>query len=116
MSDIIVRYFHFIGIIVMSAALVAEHLLLKNRLSGDEIRRLAIVDIVFAAAATVVLVAGLALWLWVGKPAEFYTRNGIFHAKLTLFILMALISLYPTAYFLRTGAPALSCWRCPRVS
>ena len=101
MSEIIIRYCHFIAFMVLTAMLVAEHLLLKKRLTADEVRRLAIVDLVYGIAATVALVAGLALWFWVGKPAEFYTRNGIFHTKVTLFIVMALISIYPTVFFIR---------------
>lgn len=101
MSEIIIRYCHFIAFMVLTAMLVAEHLLLKKRLTADEVRRLAIIDLVYGIAATVALVAGLALWFWVGKPAEFYTRNGIFHTKVTLFIVMALISIYPTVFFIR---------------
>ncbi|MEZ5526744.1 MAG: DUF2214 family protein [Gammaproteobacteria bacterium] len=36
-----------------------------------------------------------------GKPAAFYNGNPVFHAKLTLFVLIALLSIYPTVFLLR---------------
>lgn len=39
---------------------------------------------------------------WRGaKPAEFYTGNPVFHAKLTLFVVVGLLSIYPTVFLLR---------------
>jgi putative membrane protein len=114
MEDIIVRYVHFVAIIVLSAALVAEHLLLKPVINGEELRKLAIIDLVYGIAALVVLAAGLALWLWVGKPAEFYTNNGIFHAKLTLFVVMGLISIRPTVFFIRNRRAKVQTLVVPR--
>jgi putative membrane protein len=55
----------------------------------------------YGLGAVLVLIAGLTLWFWVGKPAEFYTKNWIFHTKLTLFIVLGLLSIYPTVFFLR---------------
>ena len=57
-------------------------------------------DLVYGISAVIALVSGLGLWLWVGKPAEFYSVNWIFHVKLTLFILVFLLSLYPTRFFI----------------
>jgi putative membrane protein len=41
------------------------------------------------------------MWLQVGKPPAFYTENGLFHVKLTLFVLSSLVSIYPTLFFLK---------------
>lgn len=101
MLEVLIRYLHFIAILAMFSALVAEHLLIKAQLSGPELRRLAIVDAIYGVSALLVLTAGLLLWFWVGKPADFYTGNPVFHAKLSAFILVALLSVYPTVFFLR---------------
>ncbi|TMO92286.1 DUF2214 domain-containing protein, partial [Pseudoalteromonas sp. S3178] len=37
----------------------------------------------------------------VGKPSEFYTKNPIFHAKVGLFLLIALLSIIPTVFLLK---------------
>ncbi len=101
MLDILVRYAHFIGIIVFSSALVAQHVLLKPEITVAQFKQLKIIDRVYGISAIVVLIAGIALLLWVGKPAEFYSKNPVFHIKMTLFVLMALASIAPTVFFIK---------------
>lgn len=99
--EILVKYVHFISIFAIVASISAEHLLLKPQLSRTEIHRLSILDSVYGVSALILLGAGLSLWLWLGKPAEFYSKNWIFHLKLGLFVLMGLLSIYPTIFFLK---------------
>lgn len=99
--ELICRYLHFICIILIAGTLTAEHLLLKPRMSRGELNRLSRIDLVYGISAIVLVFAGLSLWLWVGKPAEFYSKNWIFHLKLTLAIALGLMSLPPTIYFLK---------------
>lgn len=105
--ELICRYLHFICIIVIAGALTVEHLLIKPRMSRGELDRLARIDLIYGISAIVLVFAGLSLWLWVGKPAEFYSKNWIFHLKLSLAIALGLMSLPPTIYFLknRKGDP-----------
>lgn len=101
MEEVIVRYFHFMGIFLVVAALFAEHMLIKAEMTPQELRKVAIIDAVYSISAIVVLGAGLLLWFWVGKPAGFYTANPLFHVKVTLFVLLGGLSLYPTVFFIR---------------
>ncbi len=101
MTDLIVRYIHFIGIMGLTASLVGAHLLISKEVRLEQFRKLVITDMVYGISAVMVLISGLALWLWVGKPADFYSTNWILHLKLTLFVLVFLISLYPTRFFLK---------------
>jgi putative membrane protein len=96
-----IRYLHFIGIILLSGALVGEHLLLKRRIDAAQLRRLAVLDALFGASAAVVLIGGLGQWFWGLQPASFYSSNWVFHLKVTLFVVMALLSIYPTVFFIR---------------
>jgi putative membrane protein len=42
------------------------------------------------------------LWLGsFGKPSVVYSKNWIFHTKLTLFVFVGLLSIYPTVFFSR---------------
>jgi putative membrane protein len=101
-AELFLRYLHFISIFAIAGALVSEHMLLKKTLTRAEISRLARIDSVYGIAALVLLAAGLTLWLGsVGKPALTYSKNWIFHLKLTLFIAIGLLSIYPTVFFLR---------------
>lgn len=101
MEEIIVRYIHFLGIIGLSAALIGEHLLVAPKVSARQMRKLAVVDGIYGFSAVLTLVAGLLLWFWVGKSAEFYSKNWIFHLKVTVFVVIALMSIYPTVFFIR---------------
>jgi putative membrane protein len=101
MHEVIVRYLHFLGIIVLSATLVSEHLLLSLDNSPYKFKRLAAIDGVFGLSALTVLVAGLLLWFVVGKPSEFYTHNWVFHLKLSLFAVIGCLSVFPTIFFIR---------------
>lgn len=106
-AEILVRYGHFLGILAVASSLVAEHLLIKPQLTRQEIRRLSVIDSVYGIGALLVLGCGLGLWLGGFKSAEYYTSNGIFHTKLTLFIVLAILSIWPTVFFIRErkGAP-----------
>lgn len=100
--ELFLRYIHFVSIFVIVSTLVSEHLLLKKEMTRAELGRLARIDAVYGFAALSLLAAGLTLWLTgIGKPTVFYSKNWVFHTKLTLFIAVGLLSVYPTIFFLR---------------
>ena len=106
--EIFLRYIHFICIFAVASSLVAEHLLLKPSLKRKEIGRLAKIDGIYGFAVLILLAAGMTLWLGGhGKPMEFYTQNALFQTKLGLFLLIGLLSIYPTVFFFkkRKGDP-----------
>ena len=64
--------------------------------------RISRIDAVYGAAAITLLAAGLTLWLGgFGKPTEFYSKNWVFHTKITLFLTVGLLSIYPTVFYLK---------------
>jgi len=101
-TEIILRYLHFISIFAIVGALVSEHLLLKKELTRAEISRLATIDAVYGIAALALLCVGLTLWFsGVGKPSVVYTKNWVFHIKITSFALIGIFSIYPTVFFIK---------------
>ncbi|MEO5976929.1 MAG: DUF2214 family protein [Chryseolinea sp.] len=106
--EISLRYVHFLCIFAIVGTLVSEHMLLKKTLSRQEIGRLARIDSIYGIAALLLICAGLTLWLGgVGKPSYFYSKNWIFHTKITLFVTIGLLSIWPTVFFIknRKGNP-----------
>ena len=102
--EILLRYIHFISIFVIVSTLVAEYLLLKKQLTRNELKQLARIDAVYGIAALTLLIAGLTLWLGsYGKPSVYYTMNWVFHTKLTCFLAVGLLSIYPTLFFIRNS-------------
>lgn len=107
-TEILLRYLHFVSIFAIVGSLTAEHLLLRKSLTRKEIGRLARIDAVYGIAALTLLTAGLTLWLsGIGKPAIVYSKNWIFHVKLTCFALIGIFSIHPTIFFIkkRKGDP-----------
>lgn len=101
--DYLIRYGHYLGFLVLFASLLAEHLLTTRSIDGRQARKLARIDALYGLSALVVIVTGVLMFsgYGFGKGAALYLKNGIFHAKVTLFVLIALLSLKPTLFFLR---------------
>ncbi len=99
MEEIFFRYLHFIGIMGLASTLVMQHLIISTEITQAELKKIIFLDIIYVICILLTLVAGLTLWLSVGKDAGFYSTNWVFHLKLTLFILIFLFSIYPTLYF-----------------
>ena len=76
-----------------------QHLILSSEVTKQELKKIIFLDVIYAISALLTFVAGLSLWLSVGKDASFYSTNPLFHIKLTLFIVVFLFSIYPTLYF-----------------
>lgn len=101
--EIFLRYLHFICIFAIVSSLVSEHLLLQKHMTRSQLGRIARVDAVYGMAALTLLAAGFTLWLGgFGKPTVFYSGNWIFHTKISLFLLVGLLSIYPTVFFIRS--------------
>ncbi|WP_299941111.1 DUF2214 family protein [uncultured Microbulbifer sp.] len=101
MNDTFIRYGHFLGIILLASMLISENILFSKTLVIEMRKKLAFIDLVYGISAVLTLTAGLFLWLYVGKPKEFYSDNPVFHAKLGLFLVIALISVIPTVFLLK---------------
>ncbi|MEL6924636.1 MAG: DUF2214 family protein [Bacteroidota bacterium] len=99
--ELFIRYLHFISLFTLVASLVGEHLLIRKEMMRSELTRMATLDGIYGLSAIVAVGAGLTLWFAVGKPAEFYSKNWIFHLKVGLAILMGVLSIWPTVFYIR---------------
>lgn len=101
-TEIFLRYVHFVSIFTIVGTLVSEHMLLKKELTRAEIGKLARIDAVYGIAAITLIAAGLTLWLGgFTKPTVYYSKNWIFHTKLTLVVIISLLSIYPTIFYVK---------------
>ncbi len=102
MTEVIVRYLHFIGIMSVMASLVAEHLLVSREASPKQLQRLSLVNKICGAAIGLVFLTGFLLWFQIGltglKPVEYYSSNWLFHVKVTIFVVFALLWIHPTTF------------------
>lgn len=115
MAQAIAAYLHYLSIFILFSLLVLEHRLFKLPLDLERARSLIRVDIAYGLSAGLVLATGLARVLWYGKGTEYYLKNSVFHAKIGLFVLVALLSALPTFVFLN-WRNALKAGQVPQVS
>lgn len=108
-------WLHYLAMMFLAAALIAEHLMFSPRPDLATARKIVVVDLIYGMSLLVGLVTGFGRMFHGGKGALFYMQNAAYHTKTTLFIVMALVWIYPALKFFgwrRTmkagGTPALS--------
>ena len=99
--QIFLAYFHILLIMLTMGALISEHLLIKPKMKADQIRSLATLDLIYGITATLILITGLLRFFLYDKGTSYYLSNPLFHIKITLFLIIGLLSLYPTMQYLR---------------
>jgi putative membrane protein len=70
-------------------------------MTKEQINMLAVTDLIYGISALLVIATGLLRWFVYGKGSDYYLSNPIFHTKLTLFVIMAILSIFPTIKFLK---------------
>jgi putative membrane protein len=96
----IMAFLHHFTAFTVVATLGVEVALFKPPLTAVQARRLMIADSIFGISAGALLAIGLLRVFYFEKGAAYYFSNGFFQAKFGLFIVAALISIYPTMLFL----------------
>lgn len=93
-------FLHHVAAFALFAALVVEFVTIKDELTVKSARRLQVADMIFGISSGVLLAVGLLRVVYFEKGAAYYFGNTAFIAKLSLFILVGLLSVYPTIRFL----------------
>ncbi|MED5621047.1 DUF2214 family protein [Ideonella sp. BN130291] len=115
LANALVAYAHFVAAFGIAATLFFEWFTYSRNLTAREARRLVLADRWYGVFAAALLVAGFTRAALFEKGWSFYAQSPLFHAKLTLFILIGLLSVYPTIRFLKWG-PDLKAGRAPQVT
>ena len=114
-SSALVAYVHYLGIILCFGALIYERIILKINLSKNEFISIILADVVYGIAGLAILITGILRVKYFGQGGEFYTSNPIFWIKVSLYIFIGLLSLYPTITYVLWAIP-LSKNKLPVVS
>lgn len=102
----LVAFAHFAAAFALAASLVYERAVFNRHPSASDVRRLAAADRWYGLASVVLLGAGFARAIWFEKGWAFYAANPFFHLKITLFVIVGLLSIYPTVMFIRWSKAA----------
>src|SRR6185436_8734180 len=97
----IFAFLHHLAAFTMVAALAVEFVLIRGELTLASARRLQVTDVVYGASATVLVVVGFLRVFYFEKGADYYFSSATFIAKISLFVIVAILSFPPTLEFLR---------------
>jgi putative membrane protein len=93
-------FLHHLAAFSLVAALAIELVLIRDALTLEKARTLQVADMAFGVSAGVLIVVGLLRVFHFEKGAYYYFHTWTFIAKLTLFVIVGLLSIVPTIEFL----------------
>jgi putative membrane protein len=100
-TDAFLAIVHHLAAFALVGLLVAELVLLRGRLDADVIKRFGRVDMLFGAAAGLVVVAGVARLFFGAVDIGVYLSNAFFWLKMASLATVGLISIHPTILGIR---------------
>ena len=96
-----VSYAHFLAFFAITTALVLQLTLISESISVEIAKRIQRADLAYGIFALLLLVFGFLRVFYFEKGADYYFSNVFFLLKLGLFVLVGLMSLYPTIIYRR---------------
>jgi putative membrane protein len=93
-------FLHHLCAFTLVSAVAIEFMLIRGELALASAQRLQVTDLVLGIAAGALLVVGLLRVFFFEKSPDYYLHSHAFHAKLSLFIIVGLLSIIPTMEFL----------------
>ena len=99
-ATITAAFIHHLAAFVVVGALMVELVVLRNDLTIQSARSVSRMDMAYGIAALVLLVVGFVRVFHTEKGSAYYFSSGPFLVKLTLFIAVGLLSIYPTLKFM----------------
>jgi putative membrane protein len=105
---------HHILAFMLTAALVYEFVAYRKGLTAAEARRIQRVDLVYGISAGLLIVVGLLRVYFFEKGPNFYFNNHVFWTKMALFVIIGLLSIYPTIRYIKWN-PTLAENKAPEI-
>lgn len=100
MTSALLAFLHHLAAFVVFGALMVELVLVKGQLTPGSARTVLRMDAAYGVAATVLLIIGFLRVFYTEKGAPYYFHSTAFIAKITLFAVVGLLSIYPTVQFM----------------
>jgi putative membrane protein len=93
-------FLHHLAAFTLFGALLVELVLLRGTLTAATAGKILRADMLFGISATIVLIVGIARVVFFEKGWDYYSHNAAFILKIGLFIVIGIVSIYPTREFL----------------
>jgi putative membrane protein len=92
---------HHLSAFTLTACLVYEFIAFSKVLTVEEARRIQRVDLWYGISAGLLVAVGLLRVFFFEKGAPFYAANLMFWIKMALFVIVGLLSIYPTIRYIK---------------
>jgi len=100
--DTLLAYAHFAAILMLVVFIASAAALCRPEwLNAAVVRRLVRVDTIHLVAAGLVVATGVARVFWGTKGVDWYLHQPVFHTKITVFAVIALMSIRPALAYRR---------------
>jgi putative membrane protein len=93
-------FLHHVAAFTLVSAIAVEFALIRQELTASTARKLLAADAVYGIAAGALLVIGLLRVFYFEKGAAYYFSSHAFAAKLSVFIVVGVLSAIPTIEFM----------------
>lgn len=100
-ATVALAFLHHVAAFLIAVVLTVEMVLIRCELDVRAARTILRMDAIYGAAAAVLLVVGFLRVFFTEKGSAYYFQNGAFIGKIALFLLVGLLSIYPTVQFLK---------------
>jgi putative membrane protein len=100
----IFAFLHFLAVFGIFATVFFEWQTMSRAPTYAEARRIQLCDLWYGIFAGLVLAVGFLRVFYFEKGMAFYFASPFFHAKMTLFVMAGLLSIYPTVRFIKWRA------------
>lgn len=97
--DLLLAGAHHLCVFALFGVLAAEWAMLRPGLSAADVRRLGQIDLWYGVIAGLAVAVGFSRAVWAAKGWDAYMANPWFHAKLGFFLVVGVISIWPTLEF-----------------
>lgn len=101
LTNSLFAFLHFIAAIGVVVTVIYERITLDKHLSLQDVKRIQRADGLYGLCAMLVLVMGSLRVFYFEKGSNFYFSNFFFWTKLGAFVVVGLLSIYPTIRFMK---------------
>jgi putative membrane protein len=103
-TDALLAIAHHLLVFGLAMVLAREAILVRRQISAADAVKVARIDTTFGILAGLILVVGFGRVYFGIKGPDYYWHNPFFHGKLGAFLLVGLLSIWPTVRFIRWRA------------
>ena len=99
-TDLHLAIAHHLLIFMLFGILVSELVLVRQSMAGDDLKRIASIDLWYGIIALLIVIVGFSRAVFAAKGWVYYSVNSFFWAKIGVFALIGVLSIWPTVKYL----------------